>query len=393
MTLGLLMAGACANCPCAAERSCQSDDECNEGDVCRSEECVPRGNACLTDDDCSADRACLGGFCEVGSRNTVDGGSDAGVAVECALGAANCVDDATLRLCSLGRWNTVECSRNGLVCFNGACQPVACAADGGTRCVDLGTEENCATGALSDCAQNEICWAGACGKATGEGCAQGPECAGGTCHCSGDGGCLDGITGGYCTLTNCNTAAGASCPLGDVCMGLASNGSGRQNLCGARAANDCPTSTRGQAPGYSGPFARHLPIPNPANPELYTFGDAVCFGPFPRDVGAGCAGPTDCIGGASAGFTSQCVTWGSTVTSGYCTHACDATHPCAPEAACANRTGDPAGTGVCVLKCNAQRPGLAECNRTGLSCKQPGAASGFTVVDGRTDSAGFCVGN
>jgi hypothetical protein len=171
-------------------------------------------------------------------------------------------------------------------------------------------------------------------------------------------------------------------------MGLSSAGGGRQNLCGQKAGVTCPESNAGQPAGYAGPYKRYLPIPDPTNAERYSFGDPVCFDGRPGPAGASCAGPTQCIGGSATGFVSQCETFGGVATSGYCTHACDQTHPCAPGSACANRTGDPAGSGVCLLKCSDQKPGLAECNRTGLACKTSG--SGFTILDGRTDPLGFC---
>jgi hypothetical protein len=389
LTVALLGVASCANCPCATQNTCAGDGDCETGYVCRDEACVQRGSACILDEECPADRACLNGFCELGVRMVVvDAGQDAGL--QCRFNEATCLSPTVLQVCELGRFAQVDCARNGLSCQDGGCQAAACSGDAGTRCLDLATVETCATGVLRDCAQDELCWGGRCASATGEPCALDTECAGGLCHCKG--GACDGgaLASGYCTLGGCNSDGGA-CPLTDVCMGLASAGGGRQNLCGQRAAADCPESTAGMPAGYVGPFKRYLPIPDPTNAERYTFGDPVCFDARPGPPGASCAGPTDCIGGSTTGFTGQCLTFAGAVASGYCTHGCDQTHPCAPGNACVNRPGDPAGSGVCMLKCSDQRPGLAQCNRTGLSCRAAG--NGYSVLDGRTDALGYCLPN
>jgi hypothetical protein len=173
-------------------------------------------------------------------------------------------------------------------------------------------------------------------------------------------------------------------------MGLASAGGGRQNACGQRAGDACPADSNGMPVGYAGPYRRVLPVPDPTNPERYTFGAAVCFDARPGAVGATCAGPTECMGGASVGFQGQCATFGGVVTGGYCTHACDATHPCPPEAACAHFPSDPAGAGTCLMRCGQQRPGLATCDRAGVACRTA-VAGGFAILDGRDDPLGYCA--
>jgi len=332
-------------------------------------------------------------FCEVGIRTA---GRDAGppdAGLECEFGYAQCLNATTIRTCELGRFAEVDCTRNGLVCDEGFCRPAPCNPDGGsaTRCLDLTTQETCTEPpVMTDCAAGEICWQGTCSKATGEGCTTDVECAGGFCHCKPTE-CTGALAAGYCSLNACNTTAAAVCPISDVCMGLASAGGTRANLCGKRSSASCPDSTDGQAAGYAGPFKRFMPIPDPANPlERYTFGDAVCFDRFPLPVGAACAGATECIGGSPTGFAGACSTFSNAVTSGYCTHACDQTHPCGPGSACANRPSDPAGAGVCVLMCSEQKAGLATCDRSGVTCKQPVAGS-FTIVDGKMDTRGFCL--
>lgn len=387
MMVGLLAAASCANCPCAPQDDrCEGDSECAEGQVCRNNACVGRGRACLVDDECDQDSACLNGFCEVGQRNTTDAGpQDAGFVAECQQGQQNCQDTRMLRLCALGRFNTVDCSRNGLTCQADGCRPLPCGDDAGTRCLDLASVEDCSTGLASDCSATEVCWQARCALATGQPCSDDATCAGGACMCA-NGACPGtSLDNGYCTQLDCNTDGGNPCPLGDICMGLASAGGARQNACGARAGADCPTSSAGQGAGYVGPYQRFLPIPDPTNPERYTFGDAVCFDPDPRAVGAPCTAPADCMGGAAVGFGGQCLAAGN---NGYCTHACDATHPCPPSAACIHRSADPVGAGVCALMCGQQRPGLATCNRSGVSCQMPGAA--FSVLDGHQDALGLC---
>ncbi|MEW5851163.1 MAG: hypothetical protein AB2A00_20415 [Myxococcota bacterium] len=389
---GLLMAYSCQGCPCTEQPTCELDSDCGTDQACVNGECQARGTACLVDDECPPDQACQDGFCRTGVRNarTDAGPPDAGL--ECSFQESRCLNDSTVETCEFGRYSQVDCARNGLSCQEGGCHPPPCNPDAGAaRCLDLHTLESCVppVGERTDCAGNETCWQGRCAKSTGEPCTTDDECAGGYCHCK-PGECPGtGLENGYCSMRNCNVDGGSPCPATDVCMGLASAGGGRINLCGARADNTCPESTRGQDPAYPGPFKRRFPVPDPANPEQYTFDDEVCFEKMPLPVGAGCAGPTECIGGASVGFISQCVTFSGTVVGGYCTHACDATHPCPPEAACAHFQSDPAGAGICLLKCGEQRQGLAQCNREGLSCKQPGGA--FTILDSSTDVMGFCV--
>jgi hypothetical protein len=389
---GFIITLAAVDCRCGQRDTCVGDADCSGAGVCRDEVCVVPTSACIVDDECPEDQACRDGFCGVGARTT--DGSDASVmldaGLECEFGQRTCLDSTTLITCEFGHYASVDCSRNSYACVDSACVPPPCTPDGGAnRCVDVMTLQNCADpDELTDCAQDEACWQGRCATATGEPCTSDNECAGGYCHCK-PGACTGALAGGYCSGFNCNVPDGGACPAGDVCMGLSSAGGGQANLCGRKADTTCPESNSGQGLDYVGPYQRHFPVPDISNAERYSFGDAVCFDVRPFPTGAACAGAGECIGGSAVGFSGQCETFGGAVTSGYCTHACDGTHPCAPGEACAHRTEDPANAGICVLACSSQRPGLVTCSRSGVTCRQPDTA--WTILDGQSDAEGFCL--
>lgn len=203
------VAGVCAQGRCA---DCNSVKDCQLGQDCLADTCVPRlapckesaqcesgkcgpGETCLEciqDGDCPKGQYCLDGLCS----------ADA-----CAAGETGCVpgQPGVRRVCSDrgDGWVPTPCVLAGHVCQDGACKPGACvpgavACDGLTRtvCSDGGQHmvplENCG-------GKGQTCADGACVALQ---CQPGaPSCVGGklgTCNANGTTltavGCADGAT-------------------------------------------------------------------------------------------------------------------------------------------------------------------------------------------------------
>jgi len=168
---------------CRPERpssGCASDEQCDDGAVCRDAECVEP--ECTIADDC-AEGACVARFCEACADD-----SECGDGMVCAEG------DCAMRECT----TRAECTGD-LGCVGGLC--LACASD-------------------AHCGAAEACHHGACVEREcfpTDGCADGLVCDEGRCLPCGDGAECSGVQG--CVDGRCGTCTeDAHCTRDRVCL-------------------------------------------------------------------------------------------------------------------------------------------------------------------------------
>ena len=186
---------------------CQADADCPQGDVCKSNQCVPPqtqpGNllVCTKDSDCPSGEACVGS----GQWAKCTAKSNACTYTsECAAGKV-CADGECLTDCSQGQ----TCAA-GTTCTKGICEPNA-----GTQCTSdaqcSGSTPKCENGSCvaacdpnapatsAQCAAGEYCDNGACVPDT----RPAPNC-GDASQCAANQVCLDGFCRYSCsTDTDC----------------------------------------------------------------------------------------------------------------------------------------------------------------------------------------------
>ena len=221
--------GECVDMDDPCQPSCESNDDCGLG-VCVLGACVDLSaipgltdQSCETDEDCSEGESCILGYC-------VDQGQ---------INGDECVQDQ-------------DCERDNAVCFLGRCwggnDPTPCTSDEDCRPDQICRDGECGGGFYeicksdNDCGEDMVCLGGRCLPPdtrtceTNEECYEGELCLAGYCvggipqenRCEDDYDCSPGqeCILGFCT-TRCQSDAdctgGDSCVLG-TCIGLPSPG-------------------------------------------------------------------------------------------------------------------------------------------------------------------------
>ena len=152
------------------------------------------GGDVTADPGTTADVTITGDGVEKDSVTPADTVQPGDTAQPCSLGAAECLDDHTVRICKAGGvWSQFACPE-GELCIAGDCAEGVCVPNA-LRCKDEHTVEICAADAsawadFKVCADNEVCIEGACVAAL---CAPGEKaCAGTTVlTCAADGSSWD----------------------------------------------------------------------------------------------------------------------------------------------------------------------------------------------------------
>jgi len=167
---------------CVPDVECNVDQDCIDGEVCVANECVPDVE-CNIDQDCAAGEVCTGNVCVPGVECNVN--QDCPVGEICV--AKECVPDVE---CNVDQ----DCPA-GEICFANECMPD----------VECNIDQECALGEI--CAANECMLNIEC-SVDGD-CDAGERCEGNTCvpdiECSLDQDCDDD---NQCTVGLCDTGAG-----------------------------------------------------------------------------------------------------------------------------------------------------------------------------------------
>lgn len=355
--------GGSGNCIVPA---CDTDDDCEDTNVCTSDSCVD--NVCAfvpsnDGDDCGGGNVCDAGVC--GPECVIDADCDAGEICDAGVCGPECTQDMD---CSGSEICDVPTDGSPNACVPECTQDTDCESGEVCNAINVCTPE-CNDNA--DCPGTQVCDAGVCGPEclTDVDCPDGSGCSAtsATCEpecvtaedCNGDDVCsADGVCTTPCTTTTdclggeiCETSAGvcvpeclddADCGTGEVCDGT-TNTCGPECTTGAECEGvlicDASTSTC---------VAECTSDDDCGTGETCDRQTLTC-----EPV---CGDDSDCDAGEAC-LSEMCVTECTTVADCDGSEACSADGICVPEC---QLSGDCVPVDVCDPSLNCQTPGCDE---------------------------------